>query len=179
MTLPPRERFSLLGSLSGGSNTPHFTVRADPEPPRRLGLALRWPGVICALLLMFVASFGAFDSNAWVEGSRYQLTLILVGFVLGTISCFAVVYALLPREDHHAFNQPVEGVAAFYFSAYVWASGGLGDIIPVSSAARMITVCELYLTFRTSRSRYSPALGVRCRCLLGCLGGPGPAVVAV
>jgi hypothetical protein len=36
------------------------------------------------------------------------------------------------------------------------------------------------LTFRTSRSRYSPPLGgVRCRCLLGCLGGPGPAVVAV
>jgi undecaprenyl pyrophosphate phosphatase UppP len=105
--------------------------------------------VICALLLMFVASFGAFDSNAWVEGSRYQLTLILVGFVLGTISCFAVVYALLSREDHHAFNQPVEGVAAFYFSAYVWASGGLGDIIPVSSAARMITVCELYLGLAT------------------------------
>ena len=24
MTLPPREKFSLLGSLSGGSNTPHL-----------------------------------------------------------------------------------------------------------------------------------------------------------
>jgi thiaminase/transcriptional activator TenA len=36
------------------------------------------------------------------------------------------------------------------------------------------------LTFRTSRSRYGPPLwGFRCRCLLGCVGGRGPAVVAV
>src|ERR1035438_6449811 len=39
MTLPPRERFSLLGSLSDGSNTPHGGVResvrdaiASPQP---------------------------------------------------------------------------------------------------------------------------------------------------
>ncbi len=30
-----------------------------------------------------------------------------------------------------------------------------------------------------SQSIWPPAWGVRCRCLLGCLGGPGPAVVAV
>jgi hypothetical protein len=41
MTLPPREKFSLLGSLSGGSNTPHYRAASQGLVVEQLGEVVR------------------------------------------------------------------------------------------------------------------------------------------
>lgn len=126
-------------------------------------LAIGWIVVVigagAAVLLLLIASLAAFKPQAWVEGSRYQLSLMLLGFVAETVSTFAGAFALLSRGDARHFTEPLDGPTALYVSAATWVSGSSGLVNPVSTLARFLTVFEMYVSLATILVVLSTAVG--------------------
>lgn len=116
-----------------------------PGMPIPLGFVAIGIGTLAAAVLLMAASSGAFIEDAWVEGSRIQLPLMLFGFVLGTLSVFAGLFTILSKLDIHAFNQPVGGMTAMYFSTAAWTTAGFGDIYATSGLSKLLVTIEMLL----------------------------------
>jgi hypothetical protein len=56
---------------------------------------------------------------------------------------FAVAYLLLERAHPGSFNQPLDRLAALYYTVTIFATVGFGDIAPVAAAARAITTVQM------------------------------------
>jgi hypothetical protein len=67
------------------------------------------------------------------------LTLLGTLFVLS----FSLTYVALSASDPAAFSQPVDKVAAIYFSMTIMSTVGFGDIVAVSDVARMTVVVQM------------------------------------
>jgi hypothetical protein len=67
------------------------------------------------------------------------LTLLGTLFVLS----FALTYVALSASDPASFSQPVDKVAAIYFSMTIMSTVGFGDIVAVSDVARMTVVVQM------------------------------------
>jgi hypothetical protein len=70
--------------------------------------------------------------------------------VLGSISSvegvFAQVYDVLSANRPQAFSSPLTGIDAAYFSISTATTTGMGDIHPVSEAARVLVTAQMVLS---------------------------------
>jgi len=98
---------------------------------------------IWTLLLLFVFSLGGFNSKAWVEGSRIQLPMILIGFFLGQVIWFSSLFLFIQSINPSAFNQLLGNIDAFYFSLSILTTTGFGDINASSNGAKIAVSIEM------------------------------------
>lgn len=65
--------------------------------------------------------------------------------LLGTlfVLSFSMTYVALSASDPASFSQPVDKVAAIYFSMTIMSTVGFGDIVAVSDIARMTVVVHM------------------------------------
>lgn len=65
--------------------------------------------------------------------------------LLGTlfVLSFSLTYVALAASDPAAFSEPVDKVAALYFSMTVLSTVGFGDIVAVSDVARITVVVQM------------------------------------
>lgn len=65
--------------------------------------------------------------------------------LLGTlfVLSFSMTYVALSASDPTSFSQPVDKVAAIYFSMTIMSTVGFGDIVAVSDVARMTVVVQM------------------------------------
>ncbi|MEM8643200.1 MAG: potassium channel family protein [Cyanobacteria bacterium P01_G01_bin.54] len=75
---------------------------------------------------------------------RTVLALLALGFVT-IILGFANLYTELVRQDPANFGGLEAGFLAIYFSLVTFSTVGYGDIYPVSVAARLTAVCEIFI----------------------------------
>jgi voltage-gated potassium channel len=78
--------------------------------------------------------------------SPISAALEALALVLGMfVSLFAFVYASLDALALDSFTQPVDKVAAVYFSVAVLATVGFGDVAAVSDMARILVTIQMVL----------------------------------
>jgi len=83
-----------------------------------------------------------------VAKARYPMiraaeALIMVAAMF--LAVFAISYIEISQADTAAFTEPLDGFTAYYFSLTVLATVGFGDITPVSTGARAVTMVQMAL----------------------------------
>jgi hypothetical protein len=77
--------------------------------------------------------------------SRSALIVFIFASYVSTIYIFVITYLVLSRLDIGSFNVGrLDLAAAIYFSVSTIATVGFGDIVPVTSTARLIVVAEIF-----------------------------------
>jgi len=61
------------------------------------------------------------------------------------LAIFAATYVLVAGENPQAFTEPLDHFSAVYFALTVLATVGFGDITPVSTVARLVTMVQMAL----------------------------------
>lgn len=61
------------------------------------------------------------------------------------LAVFAMVYVAISLFDAKAFSEPLDAFSSFYFSLTVLATVGFGDITPVTTPARAVTMVQMAL----------------------------------
>jgi hypothetical protein len=78
------------------------------------------------------------------------VALLLLYQVINAEGLFAETYYALSARTPNAFNAPLSGVDAVYFTISTATSTGMGDLHPITSTARLLVsgqmVTSLYLT---------------------------------
>jgi hypothetical protein len=69
--------------------------------------------------------------------------LILIAAMF--LAVFSIAYLLVSRANPDAFTEPLTGFSSYYFSLTVLATVGFGDITPVTTGARSITMIQMAL----------------------------------
>lgn len=69
--------------------------------------------------------------------------LILVATMF--LAIFSMFYVLISVNDRGAFTEPLDAFTGYYFSLTVLATVGFGDITPVTSLARSVTMVQMAL----------------------------------
>jgi ion channel len=75
-----------------------------------------------------------------VRGVQALITLLTV-----LLLTFASIYVVLSKNTPGSFNESLNHVSGFYFTVTVFATVGFGDIVPLTSAARMIVTTQMLL----------------------------------
>ena len=88
-----------------------------------LGIGLL-TGVVCALRVWDTPAYG------------------LVGLVLLVI-IFTSLHTFISASDANAFSKPLDKPSAFYFTITTMSTTGFGDIVPLSTTARMIVAAQM------------------------------------
>ena len=140
-------------------------------PPRHSGLALllRPLAIVAVVLVLYaltpvnagpaavaavlssLASLGvllwvmARQARRIIRHPRPSLAAIEALTLLGTlfVLSFSLTYVALAASDPASFSQPVDKVAAIYFSMTVMSTVGFGDIVALSDVARMTVVVQM------------------------------------
>ncbi len=68
-------------------------------------------------------------------------SLILVAAMF--LAIFSMVYVMISLSDPPAFTEPLDPFVGYYFSLTVLATVGFGDITPVSTVARSVTMVQM------------------------------------
>ena len=68
--------------------------------------------------------------------------VLLAALFLGV---FATIYVAISLFDRTAFTEPLDAFTSFYFALTVLATVGFGDITPVTTAARAVTMVQMAL----------------------------------
>lgn len=77
---------------------------------------------------------------------------LIVMFILSltqVILVFSTWYQLLSSVDPAAFSQKLDAISSLYFTLVTFLTIGYGDIVPISSLARLLVIFEGVLTFYT------------------------------
>ncbi len=61
------------------------------------------------------------------------------------LAVFAMVYVAISLFDTEAFTEPLDAFSSFYFALTVLATVGFGDITPVTTPARAVTMVQMAL----------------------------------
>lgn len=61
------------------------------------------------------------------------------------LAVFAMIYVSLSLADVEAFTEPLDAFTSYYFALTVLATVGFGDITPVSTVARAVTMVQMAL----------------------------------
>jgi len=69
--------------------------------------------------------------------------LVLVAAMF--LAIFAMVYVMISATDPEAFTEVLDEFSAYYFSLTVLATVGFGDITPVTTMARSVTMVQMAL----------------------------------
>lgn len=67
--------------------------------------------------------------------------LILVAAMF--LAIFSMIYVMISLSDTAAFTEPLDPFVGYYFSLTVLATVGFGDITPVSTLARSVTMVQM------------------------------------
>lgn len=83
-----------------------------------------------------------------IDGSRFPTlraaeALVLVAAMF--LGIFAMIYVMISQEVPDAFTEPLDPFTGYYFALTVLATVGFGDITPVSTTARSITMVQMAL----------------------------------
>jgi hypothetical protein len=95
--------------------------------------------------LAFFVAVLVYEVRAIVRSDRPMLratdamALVIPVFVV----VFAWVYLTMAKSAPHAFSQPLNRVSALYFAVTLFSTVGLGDIAPVSDAARLVVTVQM------------------------------------
>ena len=114
------------------------------------------PGRIGALFIAFACVAVLWAGGwAWVLLSRFRtfptavVAIVVVCQAVYVEGLFAVLYYALSVESPQAFNVPLTRIDATYFTISTATTTGMGDIHPVSGAARLLVsvqmIASLYL----------------------------------
>ena len=77
-----------------------------------------------------------------------DMSLFLAGFVILAILGYAGIYSVLHSVDPASLKGEINGFwDCLYFSSVTFATVGYGDILPVTSFARIIVVSEIFVSF--------------------------------
>jgi len=68
--------------------------------------------------------------------------VLLAALFLGV---FATIYVAISLFDTKAFSEPLDAFTSFYFTLTVLATVGFGDITPVTTTARAVTMVQMAL----------------------------------
>ena len=72
------------------------------------------------------------------------ISAVAIGFPL-LLVVFASVYLAQSQSDPAQFSEPLDHTDALYFAVTVFTTVGLGDITPVTAAARIATMLQMLL----------------------------------
>lgn len=61
------------------------------------------------------------------------------------LAVFAMIYVSLSLADPEAFTEPLDAFTSYYFALTVLATVGFGDITPVTTVARAVTMVQMAL----------------------------------
>jgi hypothetical protein len=59
------------------------------------------------------------------------------------LALFAVIYVSLSQHNDQAFTEELDAFSAYYFALTVLATVGFGDITPVTTLARSVTMVQM------------------------------------
>jgi voltage-gated potassium channel len=72
---------------------------------------------------------------------RAAEALVLVAAMF--LAIFSMLYVMVSHGDPEAFTEPLTSFTSYYFALTVLATVGFGDITPVSTVARSITMVQM------------------------------------
>jgi voltage-gated potassium channel len=105
--------------------------------------------VIVRLLLSIVVFFGVIGwqarSIAMSPRPRLRAVEALASGLSSLIVIFAYVYVSLSSYDPSGFSEQLDRPAGVYFTTTVLATVGFGDIVPVSTTARLVVTVQMLL----------------------------------
>jgi Ion channel len=119
-----------------------YHLRPDLVPPEVFSVSsLLFVGFVTVNILYFILRAPQVDSEVLCAGiSGYLLIGILFAFAYTLVALLSpTAFAFGPRTPP---PHRMEGFTAIYFSYITMCSVGYGDIIPVSPAARMLSMVE-------------------------------------
>lgn len=61
------------------------------------------------------------------------------------LAVFAMIYVAISQFNEKAFTEPLDAFTSFYFALTVLATVGFGDITPVTTMARSVTMIQMAL----------------------------------
>lgn len=97
---------------------------------------------LLVLAVVFVRQLRRISSAAQPFSAAVEALALVFGMFL---ALFAFVYASLDAISPESFTQPVNKVAAVYFSVTVLATVGFGDIAGVTDTARILVTVQMVL----------------------------------
>ena len=80
-------------------------------------------------------------ANAEMPGLRGVEALVVS--VLLLLVMFAAIYLSMSGRDSSAFDEPLDHIASLYFTMTTLTTIGFGDIVPISSSARVIVMIQM------------------------------------
>jgi len=95
--------------------------------------------------LAFFVAVLAYEVRAILRSDRPLLratdamALVIPVFIV----VFSWVYLTMARSAPHTFSQPLNRISALYFAVTLFSTVGLGDIAPVSDAARLVVTIQM------------------------------------
>ena len=116
----------------------YFTVPVSNKPHTTVLVRL-------AVGLAFFVAVLAYEVRAILRSDRPMLratdamALVIPVFIV----VFAWVYLTMSLSEPHAFSEPLNRTAALYFAVTLFSTVGLGDIAPVSEAARAVVTVQM------------------------------------
>ena len=109
-----------------------------------------------SLVLAILVAVGGIAAYVWffnrqikgVYRARYPNlraagALILVAVMF--LAIFAMIYVLISEGNPESFSEPLDRFTAYYFALTVLATVGFGDITPVTTLARAVTMIQMSL----------------------------------
>jgi len=100
-----------------------------------------------AVGLAFFVAILVYEVRAILRATRPLLraadamALVIPVFIV----VFAWTYLTMARSSPHTFSQPLDRVSALYFAVTLFSTVGLGDIAPVTNAARLVVTTQMML----------------------------------
>ena len=102
------------------------------------------------MVIILIAVYGVYFwyQLRGVRRARYPTlraieALILIAAMF--LAVFSIAYLLMSRANAGAFTEPLTGFSSYYFSLTVLATVGFGDITPVTTSARAVTMLQMAL----------------------------------
>lgn len=99
-------------------------------------------GLIVAYAWFFKRQIGAVY-HAQFPTLRAAEALVLIAAMF--LALFSMIYVMLSLSDVQSFTEVLDPFTSYYFSLTVLATVGFGDITPVSTAARSVTMVQMAL----------------------------------
>jgi len=116
----------------------YFTVPVSSKPHTSVLVRL-------SVGLAFFVAVLVFEVRAILRSDRPLLratdamALVIPVFIV----VFSWVYLTMSLSAPHAFTEPLNRTAALYFAVTLFSTVGLGDIAPVSQAARVVVTIQM------------------------------------
>lgn len=96
----------------------------------------------CAVVFVWTISWHV---RGIINSERPQLRALEAAFasIFLLLTSFSYVYISLSDTNSASFNQDLDRPGAFYFTTTVFSTVGFGDIVPVSTGARMVVTAQM------------------------------------